>query len=67
MEGQETNTFLYLCGYLNFNNVNVDSLLQVYRSLGLSEPPKCFTPPDIELYTRSMRIIEVDANMGDEE
>ena len=62
--GQELDKLLHLCGNLNFN---VDSLLQVYYSLGLSEPPQSFTPPDIELYTRSMRIIEVDANMGDEE
>ena len=66
MVGQETDKFLYLCGNLNLN-VHVDLLLQVYHSLGLSEPPKSFMPPDIELYTRSMRIIEVDANMGNED
>ena len=54
-----------LSGNLNLN-ISIE-FLQVYHYLGLAEPPKCFTPPDIELYTRSMRIIEVDANMGDEE
>ena len=32
---------------------------EVYQSYGLTEPPKSFTPPDIETYARGMRIIGI--------
>lgn len=32
---------------------------EVYQSYGLTEAPKSFTPPDMEIYVRGMRIIGV--------
>ena len=41
-------------------------LHQVYRSLGLSEPPKSYTPLDLEIYTQSMRIVDTAASSDPE-
>ena len=35
---------------------------EVYTSLGLSEPPSSFMPPDLEMYAKNLRWIDLGAH-----